>query len=369
MPTLSLHRCAALAVLTFAAGLAAAQTLTVQAVRGGAVTELSADGRVAVGEANRTYEPFRWTAESGLVKLGRGTIVPLGHRSGTTSVSADGSVVMATILSDDGLTSTAGRWTAETGWQMLRPLPADAGLLDGEDSSVFGMSRDGRVATGLYWRPGQSGGLAHAMRWSADAGMTDLGSSGFSSRADAASADGSVIAGWDEHPQFGNRRAAVWVNGVRTVLDESDWPSEASAVSSDGRVVVGNAADPANGFQMSATMWRWQDGAWAKTVLGVINKRRAQGFAYPNGVSDDGSTVVGINRPDMFSPNSIGFIWTATGGFVDVADWMAAGGATPGALQKVFNVSALSADGSTLAVLTQNRRTGAIGTLLVRRAP
>ncbi|MCK7492548.1 MAG: hypothetical protein MZW92_13895 [Comamonadaceae bacterium] len=164
----ALRRATALAALALAplAPLgAAAQTYTTTHLAGGTVSELSADGRVAVGEANRTYEAFRWTAETGLVKLGRGVWIPLRHRSGTPSVSADGGTVAFTILSDDGLSSTAGRWTQATGWQPLRPLPADAGLVDGEDSSVFGLSGDGRVPVGLYWRPGQPGGGAHAMAW------------------------------------------------------------------------------------------------------------------------------------------------------------------------------------------------------------
>lgn len=370
MSTSLLRRVTALATLALALGPAAAQTYTTQPISGGTVSELSADGRVAVGEAARTYEAFRWTAETGLVKLGRGVWIPLRHRSGTPSVSADGRTVAFTILSDDGQSSTAGRWTAETGWQPLRPLPADAGLIDGEDSTVFGLSRDGQVPVGLYWRPGQAGGTAHAMAWTAAGGMVDLGSSGFSSRADAANADGSVIVGWDEHPQFGNRRAAVWVNGVKTVLEDSDWPSEASAVSADGRTIVGQGPD-LDTFQVVAMMWRREGSGWVRQKLGVIASPRALagGTAYATGVSDDGSIVVGINRPDQMSPSSYGFVWTPTGGFQKATTWLQERGVVLSPLQRVYTVSTVSADGSTLAVLVQNRKTGALGTVLVRRNP
>jgi uncharacterized membrane protein len=366
----ALRRATALVALVLAPALAGADTLSLQPIAGGVVTELSADGRAAVGEANRTYEPFHWTVQTGLVKLGRATMRPLGHRSGTPTISADGQVVGATILSDDGLTSTAGRWTAGTGWQMLRPLPADAGLMDGEDSSVHGMSPDGRVAVGLYWRPGQPGGSAHAMAWTAAGGMVDLGSSGSSSRADAASADGSVIVGWDEHPQFGNRRAAVWVNGVKTLLEDSDWPTEAAAVNADGTIIVGQGVN-FDTFQIVAMMWRRQGGSWVRSVLGSIVSPRALagGFAYATGVSNDGSMVVGINRPDVMSPNSYGFVWTPAGGFQKATDWLQANGASLGPLHKLYAVSTISADGSTLAALVLNRKTGTASTVLVRRQP
>lgn len=368
MLPLTLRRASVLAALIVPPLLAGAQTLTAERIGAGAVTSLSADGSTAVGAANRTYEPFRWTAGTGFVKLGRGTMRPLGHRSGTPTVSADGQMVSATILSDDGTMSTPGRWTVAGGWQMLGPMPADSGPMDGEDASAFGMSGDGQVVTGLYWRLGQSGGSAHAMRWTAAGGVEDMGSSGWSSRIDDASADGSVMVGWDEHPDFGTRRATVWVNGVRTVLEPSDWPSEASVVNADGTIIVGHSADPANRNQTSATMWRWQGGTWVKSILGVIAKRN-NGAAYPTGISDDGSIVVGTARPDASKPTSTGFIWTAATGLVDAKEWLAAGGVDFGLLNVPYTLSAISADGQVISVLTYNRKTGATSSHLVRRAP
>lgn len=367
MTPLFLRRAGVLASLVCLPVWAQAQSWVLERVGPGAVTGLSADGRVAVGATNGSFEAFRWTLADGLNKLGRGTQRPLGHRSGNPAISADGLVVSATILSDDGTSSTAGRWTVDGGWQALGPLPADAGTMDGELSSAYGLSGDGRAVTGLYWRLGQSDGLAHAMRWTAESGVQDLGSAGASSRVDDANADGTVLVGWDEHPQFGNRRAAVWVHGVRMVLEDSDWPSEASAVNSTGTIVVGQTADPANNFQMSATMWTRQGNGWTKHILGVLSGRQNNGFAYPTGVSDDGSMVVGIARRDATKPTSTGFVWTPTRGMLDAADWLAETGLSLGALQKLYSVSAVSADGLTLAALSYNRKTGAVSSHLVRR--
>lgn len=349
--------------------LVSADVLSTQNVGAGTITGLSADGTVAVGEASRTYEAFRWTAETGLVKLGRGTQPKLGQRSGVPSMSGDGRVVGATIVSDDGKSATAGRWTAETGWLMLRPLPADAGLLDREDSSVWAMSRDGQVLAGLYWRLGSSGGLAHGMAWSAAGGMLDMGSSGANSRINGASADGSVLVGWDEGPTGGNRRASVWANGTRTVLEEGDYSSEALAVNGAGTVVVGYTADPANDFKTSATKWTKTASGWSKQILGVLSKNRKRGAAYPAGLSEDGSVVVGLGRLDSMAPASYGFYWSEATGFVDAAAYMAANGLPVRPGLSVTSLGAISADGRVLAAMVQNRKTGALGSVLVRREP
>jgi uncharacterized membrane protein len=370
MKHLSLRLAGALASLALLQPLASvADVLSTQSTGAGTITGLSADGKVAVGEANRTFEAFRWTAETGLVKLGRGTQPKLGQRSGVPSMSADGTVVGATILSDDGKSATGGRWTAATGWQMLRPLPADAGLMDREDSSVWAMSRDGAVLAGLYWRPSSTGGQAHGMAWSAAFGMLDMGSSGANSRINGANADGSVLVGWDESPAGGNRRAAVWADGKLTVLVNSDYGSEAYAVNSAGTIVVGYSADPANGNKTSATKWTKTAGGWATQILGVLSKSRKQGAAYPNGLSDDGSVVVGIGRLDSMSPAGYGFYWSEATGFVDVVDYMATNGLTLPVGLSVTSLTAVNADGRVLAAQVQNRKTGTVSGVLIRREP
>jgi uncharacterized membrane protein len=364
-------------VLLLAAFAAATLSLSVQAetyrvtqnLDGAVVTSLSANGRAAAGQWSADYQTFRWTPRAGVALLGRGTLVPLGHMSGIPRISADGSVVSATILSDDGSYSTAGRWTT-SGWSMLAPpLPAGGGMMDGEDCSAFSMSGDGAVIGGLFWRPGQSGGSAHGMGWSAATAMLDMGSSGYASRIDGASADGRVLTGWDEHPSYGNRRAAVWVDGRMTVLEDSDWPSEASAVTPDGLTVVGQSGNPAD-FQTYATMWQWNGSAWNKTLLGVINKRGSTGFAYATGVSADGSVVVGGFRPDVQAPQAQGFIWTAASGFVEAASYLKSHGARLPAGQKITGVQAISSDGSTLAVATQTTTPPyTYGSLIIHRKP
>jgi uncharacterized membrane protein len=247
----ALKRLLPLSLAVFAVLPAAAQTLEGRRLCECYVTDLSDDGRAAAGQLAGSNQTFRWTEQGGVQPLGRGTYRKLQRGSGTPAISGDGQIVGSTIIDTTQTYGTQGRWTAETGWQQLMPpRPDDGAVVDAEDGSVFGMSRDGRVITGLYWRSTGEGGLAHGSRWTEGGVVQDMGSSGGSSRIDDANTDGSVLVGWDEHPQFGTRRAAVWVNGEKTILDNTDWPSEAgpsmhAATSSWARQSTRSAASSA----------------------------------------------------------------------------------------------------------------------------
>lgn len=368
-----LRRTHAVAALALLSALAAhAETLTVKRIDNAITLGLSADGAVAVGMIPGSYEPFRWTAQNGVVGLGRATLPVLGVRSGSVGVSANGKVVTATILSDDGTLATAGKWTASTGWQVLTslgPVPGDLAPIDNTDSSAYAISGDGKVIAGLYWR-GETW-QAHAMRWTAANGMKDSGSSGYNSRINAVNADGTVMVGWDEHPDYLNWRATVWVKGKRTVLEDSDWFTEATAVNGAGTIIVGQTPDPANAMQMTATMWKWDGATWVKSYLGVMPKKPGKAASsYPLAVSEDGSVVVGENHPDASKPTTVGFIWTPAAGMVDATAWLAANGVRSNPLYPVTSLSALTPDGQVIAATAaQKVAPFGIRTLLIRRAP
>jgi uncharacterized membrane protein len=315
-------------------------------------TDLSDDGTAATGTLNGSNTTFYWQAGRGMTSLGRGTYRQLRRGSGVPAISGDGQVVGSTILDETGSFGTQGRWTAETGWQQLMPpRPADGGVVDAEDGSVFGMSRDGLALTGLYWRKTAEGGLAHASRWTSATGVQDLGSGGGSSRVDDADRTGRVLVGWDEHPTWGIRRAAVWLDGVKTLLEpeDSDWPSEAGAVNADGSVIVGQAVDPARQIQ-AAVKWTWNGSRWVKTLLGNLPHTVPGGSAYANGVSDDGSIVVGTATRE-FSPSSLGFVWTAAEGMTEAGRYLHQRGIDLSQRMDIFSISAISGDGSVMAAV------------------
>jgi uncharacterized membrane protein len=234
-------------------------------------------------------------------------------------------------------------------------MPADGGIMDSFDSSVFGMSGDGNTVTGLYWRPFLPGGSAHGSVWTTATGVVGMQTDGGSSRIDGANYEGTVLVGWDEDPQYGNRRATVWVHGVKTILDDGaglGWPSEASTVNSAGTIIVGQAVDLVSQRE-EAVMWTWDGRQWNKKLLGVGPGATATASAYALGVSDDGSVVVGMyrNKFSTFAPG--GFIWTEASGLVNAQGWLQSQGVNIKRHLKVLEVPAISADGRVLAMLAQ----------------
>src|SRR5690606_25194896 len=114
-----------------------------------------------------------------------------------------------------------------------------AGSSDGHSSSAWGFSGNGQIVVGLGW---VNAGLAHAIKWSEETGLVDMGSTveGSSSRANAANYDGSIIVGWQD-AESGFRQAAVWVDDVQNLIfdNEGNAVGEAGAISDDGNWVVG----------------------------------------------------------------------------------------------------------------------------------
>ncbi|MFG0284047.1 MAG: GC-type dockerin domain-anchored protein [Phycisphaerales bacterium JB039] len=336
-------RTLALVLAAAATPAALAQSFTV--IGPGGATDVNADGTVVVGNTNGAYETFRWTEATGIVTLGRATVPVLGVGAGTPGVSADGTRISATILDDTMTYATQGVWSEGSGWDVLDPFPPDAGLLDQSLGSAWDISGDGTTTVGLYWRPGAPGGTAHASAGTS-AGVTDLGSSGGSSRASTVSHDGRVIGGFDSHPTMGVRRAAVWVDGVLTVLTPEE-PGEVFGVSASGLVAVGQSYDAVAGRQV-ATVWRFDGAEWTGEQLGVLPGTSPAGRSAAIAVSADGSLIVGSNSFD-FGPfaSRTGMVWTASGGLQSAEDFLAAQGVTPdGVIIQTF--TNVSADGSAI---------------------
>ena len=312
----------------------------------GYALDISADGTVVAGNALGSYETFRWTALGGFELLGRST-GPLGHGAGTPDISADGTMVSATIADEDTTYVTQGLWTQGLGWtDTMPPLPPDGGMMDGSYGSAWGLSDDGSTLVGLYWRPGQPDGCAHASCWTAETGVVDLGSSGGSSRANDADYDGNVIVGWDENPDWGGWRPTVWVDGVLTVLESPDGFCELYAVTPDGEMVVGNSYNPDRHFAEAAA-WRWTGSIWDKQVLGSLpGTMGGYGTVAPNDVTADGSIVVGTNGFNW--QQWAGFIWTEETGMVNVNDFLTDNGVTLPADFNIQSVTAISDDGTVM---------------------
>ncbi|MBZ0267429.1 T9SS type A sorting domain-containing protein [bacterium] len=315
---------------------------------GGYATTVSDDGTAVAGNLVGNYETFRWTEGGGVVALGQSSVDVLGVGGGTPGISADGTRVSAAILGADSTYMTQGIWTEGSGWaETMPPPPADGGIIDWSYGSAWGISGNGEEAVGLYWRPGQPDGSAHASIGNPTDGVTDLGSSGGSSRANKANYDGSVVVGWDSHPSFGHRRPAVWVNGALTVLSDPELLGEVHAVNADGTIIGGSYKD-AWGRPREAWVWRWSGAAWEGTSYGSIPPTSGDsGLCRVLGLSDDGSVLVGYDSffGDPFY--STGFLWTEDTGLVDIAVYLEDHGVAPQGFD-IKSLSDVTPDGTTL---------------------
>ncbi|MFP3597487.1 T9SS type A sorting domain-containing protein [Chryseobacterium sp. SIMBA_029] len=283
---------------------------------------------------------FKWDAANGLVQIGNLTN---GYpAAGRTLISGDGTKIASSVTNPNTNfneiatydTGTAA-WTnhgglVPTGW-------------DGSVSSTWGMTADGNTIVGLGWL---TAGSAHAVKWDAVNGVTDLGSiiAGRSSRANAVNTDGTVIVGWQDEDN-GTRSGAKWVNGVESFITDGngDNVGEAGGVSADGNTIIG-AAMP-NPYVWSAT-------------AGLVYITHPNSSAFfrggATGISADGRRVVGFFRPFAAPPMSgEGFIWTSAAGRINLNDYAAGLGINTQGVTMSLPL-AISGDGKKIAGVGTN---------------
>jgi uncharacterized membrane protein/uncharacterized protein YhjY with autotransporter beta-barrel domain len=196
-----------------------------------------------------------------------------------TSVSGDGSVTVGNYTA--GPPDIAAWWDANGDAHEL-PMP-----VDGTTSFASDVDFDGSTIVGGYYTSGDG----HALRWT-DGVVEVLDSlpGGHYERANAVSADGSIVVGAGQTSQgFG---LAVWwdANGAVTVLDyyHDQVASLAVDVSADGSIAVGLGREGA--FANKGVRW---DIA-ANTFI-ELESLSADPYAdvYVKAISDDGLVIVG----------------------------------------------------------------------------
>lgn len=263
--------------------------------------------------------------------------------------SADGARVGGTSAGPEGpeiatYDVATGTWTPHGGLGVM---------LDGTVGAGFGMSADGSTVVGLSWADTSGGNAfqAHAVAHRTDEGLIDLGSlfADRSTRANAASADGSVVVGWQDFN--GPWKSAVWRKDPEggyfpnTYLlidpegdpdDEFNQLGECGAVSADG-TWIGGHGDYAN----ADNPWVWSE-ATGVINLGVLPE---SGMAFVSGMSGDGSTVVGWFNGEFFGAPRKPFIWTAVDGLRDLNVYIAEELGLGTGDQVINTVVAISANG------------------------
>jgi len=124
-------------------------------------------------------------------------------------------------------------------WDPATRTLLDLQTLGGPESAAFGINIAGQV-TGYAQVPGGTGAPTHAFRWDSSAGMQDLGQfpGGFGSVGDGISPDGQVV-GTSDLPD-GSHHAFLWVSPgpMQDLGTLAGYPStEATAINSTGQIV------------------------------------------------------------------------------------------------------------------------------------
>jgi uncharacterized membrane protein len=269
-------------------------------------TSASSDGSVVVGDNGG--QNFMWIEGSGVVLIGG--VAPQNF-GGRTDVSGDGRFISATRINPNtNLGELSSYNVATQTWTSHGSLGSSSGS---SASSAWGMSSDGNTIVGLGW---VNAGSAHAIKWTAAGGIEDLGSSvsDRSTRANATNSDGTIIAGWQD-ASSGFRQGAIWTNGVQSLITHSngDRATEAGAISADGVWASGG-----QGFSNDYQAWKW---SVANGIIDIGPAPTSGWRGAATGLTADGSKTVGFYRP-WPAPATFGrgFIHTDLGGMIDLTD-------------------------------------------------
>jgi uncharacterized membrane protein len=285
------------------------------------LTKISADGSYAVG-SSLAPAAFRWTAATGTEELLPELNTAMGiNDAGTISGS----------VPENGGSANGGRDLGA----FLKVDAAPSLLTDTlqTNSNGYDISNDGTVV-GLSFDDGFVG-PAVAFAWTQAEGMVALPVERPDnySRANAISADGRVIVGWNDQDN-GSRTAVIWHDRVPMDVVDADGleVGEAGAVSADGTFVVGSFYTDIDG---NTGAWRWSE----ETGVELIP---VMPFAF--GVSADGNTIVG-NTGFFDDPPRAAMIWRKGIGTMLLADYLAEQGIeVPAGWDLSGGLTAISAD-------------------------
>ncbi len=288
--------------------------------------KVSANGAYAVG-STLGGEGFRWTAATGTEEVLSGLDVALGiNNLGTVS----GAIPVNGGVGNQGQDLGAFQAVATDPVQLTSPLQSNSNGYDvADDGTVVGLSFGDNFV-----------GPAIAFIWTEAEGMAALpvNRPDTYSRANVISADGHVIAGWNDQ-EDGFRTAVAWTDQVPTDIVDRDGLAvgEADGISVDGMFVVGSSYTDIDGNTGS---WRWN--SHSNTLILVPTMT----FAF--GVTANGNTVVG-NTGFFDDPPRAAVIWRKDVGSMMLADYLAEQNIiVPDGWDLSGGLTGISADGRTI---------------------
>jgi uncharacterized membrane protein len=310
-------------------------------VQGLAPTSVGLNGFIVAGDFTEGGA-FYWMPTSGVALIG----------GSSGNVSRDGRTIVGKLADANGIDQPA-MWAGGTTWRLLGPLVPNAQKCDQTLGFATATSGDGRfVVGGGYYGTSLASAcnFFSAFRWDESTGYVLLGESGRTSRADAISADGHVIVGY----QQGTITAAEgvkWVDGRKeTILGPLGPVGFARAVNRDGTLIAGTACTPdLPNRPPTAFAWTAAGGVQCYPVEAPRWVPWVRGFNYNTyiyAVSDDGRVMGGDIQFDVAAGDEESVIWF-DGQPVFLRDYLRSNG-YPDAFEGHFNtgrITAVSPDG------------------------
>jgi uncharacterized membrane protein len=338
---------AALAWLGLAEAAPPAGTPVFIQVVGLAPTSVGLNGFITAGDFTEGGA-FFWMPTSGVTLI--------GGQSGI--ISRDGRTIVGRLADANGNDQPA-MWAGGTSWRLLGPLVPNAVHCGRVLGSANATSADGRVVVGGGWygtTPPEDCSRFSAFRWEESTGYVLLGSlSGRASRADAVSADGRVIVGYEEAASGAVLiNGAKWVDGREEIIRGPLGPvGYARAVNRDGSLIAGTACTPDLPNQPpNAFAWTAAGGTQCYPVQPAPWVPWVQGFNYNTyiyAVSDDGRVMGGAIHFDIAGGEEESVVWF-DGEPVFLRDYLRSNG-YPDAFEGHFNtgrITGISPDGRTI---------------------
>ena len=289
--------------------------------------KVSEDGSVVVGSSNEA-RLIRWTEGTGPLLLGP-AVGPFDAQM--TSMSGDGSTVVATVRSSLGHLEAIMITFADDGSPRIKRLPVDNGIVSSE---VRLISQDGSTLYGIVRTDNNE---ERRIRWTV-AGVDEIHFDEIHFDVNAAtSKDGDVLVGWDG---LVVGTAARWTKKGDTESIESlpflpTMPFiQARGVSSNGRWTVGHATDGSEAKNQRLAV-RWDnllapeplpptDPSWGTVAYDVsADGSRIGGRIF---TTSDGGIMAGLWTEESGKMESLQLLLTRDYGLSDALDgWQLTG--------------------------------------------
>ena len=252
-------------------------------------------GTKSVGGIDQAFKLFGSTTTL-LGDFGYGT-------SNALAISHDGTTIVG--HSFDTVAEVAFKWTSLGGMVALTPTPTNAY----QDSKATGVSQNGGVIVG--WMTDSSGGI-QAFRYVGSSIANVIDGGGSYTKAFAVSGDGLVTVGqFDDGLGYEYAFKHTVSGGLVSLGSLGGYTSEANAASFNGSVIVGKSLTSSSKYEAFV----YQTGTM--TGLGFLGTGDESNAT---GVSADGTVIVGYSRITAGGAVRHAFVYTNV--MLDETEWM-----------------------------------------------